>query len=51
MFWIALAVVSAATLLIKFGALSVLVGIQALALKGALVVLILMASVLLWIKR
>ena len=48
MFWISLAVIAMSTLLIKLGALSVTAGVLSMALKGSLVLIVLLAGLLLW---
>ena len=48
MFWISLAVITMSTFLIKLGAMSVQVAVQAVALKAVLVVFLALAVLTIW---
>jgi hypothetical protein len=48
MFWISLAVITMSTLLVKLGAMSVQVAVQAVALKAVLVVFLILAVLTIW---
>ena len=48
MFWISIAVATAGALLVKLGAMSVQVAVQAVALKIVLAILVVIALWLLW---
>jgi len=48
MFWISLAVITLSALLVKMGAMSVQVAVQAVALKAILVVFLALAVLTIW---
>ena len=48
MFWISLAVITMSALLVKVGAMSVQVAVQAVALKAALALFLILAVLTIW---